>query len=73
MLDRVDSLLVRYLPPLMQKTPDQWMRLGAQAKWNHFNSQVMVLLLPIFHSSSLFLGGINGCVLRSDARNTFGR
>lgn len=39
-LDRVDSLLVRYLPPLMQKTPDEWMRLGAQSKWKHLNTRI---------------------------------
>jgi hypothetical protein len=24
----------------MQKTPEEWMRLGTQAKWNHFNKKV---------------------------------
>mmetsp|Transcript_23083 Transcript_23083/g.23738 ORF Transcript_23083/g.23738 Transcript_23083/m.23738 type:complete len:418 (-) Transcript_23083:27-1280(-) len=39
-LDRVDSLLVRYLPQLMQKTPDEWRRLGSQSKWKQFSTRI---------------------------------
>ena len=35
-------VLARYLPPLMQKTPDEWSRLGAQSKWKHFNTKVLL-------------------------------
>lgn len=40
-LERVSSVVEKYLPQAMQRTPEEWNRLNSQTKWKHFNSKVL--------------------------------